>query len=133
MHAELAAAIKSPNVEVVPFLDDMPTAFANADLLVCRSGAGTVAELAAAGKPAILVPYPYAADDHQMANARAMERAGAARVVPDKEFDGPRMLREIQACLDDANLESMAQAARAQAKPGAAARAATLLEDYANA
>jgi len=109
----------------------MSRAFAAADLLVCRSGAGAVAELAAAGKPAVLVPYPFAADDHQMANARALERAGAARVVPDKEMDGPRMLREIQACLENANLESMSRAARAQAKPGAAARAAALLEEYA--
>jgi UDP-N-acetylglucosamine--N-acetylmuramyl-(pentapeptide) pyrophosphoryl-undecaprenol N-acetylglucosamine transferase len=133
MHAELAASCKHPDFELVPFIDDMPQAFAQADLLVCRSGAGTVAELAAAGKPAILVPYPYAADDHQMANARAMERAGGARVVPDKEMDGPRMLREIQACLEDEHLEIMGRAARAQAKPGAAARAATLLEEYAEA
>lgn len=131
MHAEISASIANPAFEVVPFLDDMPRAFAAADLLICRSGAGAVAELAAAGKPAVLVPYPYAADDHQMANARALERAGAARVVPDKEMDGPRMLREIQACLENANLESMSRAARAQAKPGAAARAAALLEEYA--
>ncbi|MBI2685343.1 MAG: undecaprenyldiphospho-muramoylpentapeptide beta-N-acetylglucosaminyltransferase [Acidobacteria bacterium] len=133
MYAELAAAIRHPDIDIVPFIDDMPKAYAQADLLVCRSGAGTVAELAAAGKPAILVPYPYAADDHQMANARAMERAGAARVTPDKEFDGPRMLREIEACLENGNLESMARAARAQAKPGAASRAAHLLEEYAEA
>lgn len=133
MHAEISAAITNPGVEVVPYIDDMPQAFAQADLVVCRSGAGTVAELAAAGKPSILIPYPYAADDHQMANARAMERAGGARVVPDKEFDAPRMLREIQACLENTHLESMARAARAQAKPGAAARAASLLEEFAEA
>ncbi len=132
MHPELAP-LAAPNVEVRPFLDDMPSAFAQADLIVCRSGAGAVAELAAAGKPAILVPYPYAADDHQMANARALERAGAARVVPDKEFDGPRMLHEIQAALDSNHLESMAAAARTLARPGAAARAAALLDEYAGA
>lgn len=131
MHAELAEAVRHPMVETVPFIDDMPAAFAKADLLVCRSGAGAVAELGAAGKPAILVPYPFAADDHQMANARAMERAGGARVVPDREMDGPRMLREIQACLEAGTLENMGRAARAQAKPGAAARAAALLEEYA--
>jgi UDP-N-acetylglucosamine--N-acetylmuramyl-(pentapeptide) pyrophosphoryl-undecaprenol N-acetylglucosamine transferase len=133
MHAEISAAITNPNVEVLPFIDDMPQAFAQADLLVCRSGAGTVAELAAAGKPAILIPYPYAADDHQMANARALERAGAARVVSDKDFTGPRMLAEIHACLAGETLESMSRAARSQARPGAAARAATLLEEYAEA
>jgi UDP-N-acetylglucosamine:LPS N-acetylglucosamine transferase len=68
-----------------------------------------------------------------MANARAMERAGAARVVPDKEFDGPRMLREIQACLENNNLQIMSRAARALAKSGAASRAASLLEEYAEA
>ena len=133
MHSELAAAITGDRVEVIPYIDDMPRAFAQADLIVCRAGAGTVAELAAAGKPSILVPYPYAADDHQMANARAMERAGGARVVADKEFNGPRMLREIEACLAGGHLETMAAAARSLAKPGAAARAATLLEEYAEA
>jgi UDP-N-acetylglucosamine--N-acetylmuramyl-(pentapeptide) pyrophosphoryl-undecaprenol N-acetylglucosamine transferase len=133
MYSEIRAAIHNENVEVVPFFDDMPAAFAQADLIVCRSGAGAVAELAAAGKPSILIPYPYAADDHQMANARAMERAGAARVVPDREFNGLRMLREIQSCLEDNNLETMAHAAREQAKPGAASRAASLLEEYAAA
>ena len=67
--------------EVAPFIDDMPAAFAEADLVVCRSGAGAVSELAAAGKPSVLVPFPFAADDHQTRNAEAMERAGAARLV----------------------------------------------------
>jgi len=133
MHEEMKAAISHPDVSVVPFIDDMPGTFAQADLIVCRSGAGAVAELAAAGKPAILVPYPYAADDHQMANARAMERAGAARVVADKEMNGPRLSSEIQVCLEGTTLEAMARAARDRAKPGAAARAATLLEEYAEA
>ena len=67
--------------EIVPFIADMPAAFAAADLVVCRSGAGAVSELAAAGKPSILVPFPFAADDHQTRNAEAMERGGAARLV----------------------------------------------------
>jgi len=131
MFAELSS-LASDSIQVVPFLEDMPQAFAQADLIVCRSGAGAVAELAAAGKPAILVPYPYAADDHQMANARAMERAGAARVVPDAEFDGPRMFTELQSAFRNGTLESMARSARGLAKPGAAARVASLLEEYAN-
>jgi UDP-N-acetylglucosamine--N-acetylmuramyl-(pentapeptide) pyrophosphoryl-undecaprenol N-acetylglucosamine transferase len=133
MYDEISTAMRHCNMEVVPFIDDMPYAFGQADLIICRAGAGAVAELSAAGKPSVLVPYPHAADDHQMANARAMERAGAARVVGDKEMDGPRMRHEIEACLDDEHLESMARAARLQAKPGAAARAATLLEEYAEA
>src|SRR6476620_7680926 len=64
--------------EVVPFIGDMPAAFAAADLVICRSGAGTVSELAAARRPSVLVPFPFAADDHQTRNAEAMQRGGAA-------------------------------------------------------
>ncbi len=64
--------------EVAAFIPDMPAAFAQADLVVCRSGAGAVSELAAAGKPSILIPFPFAADQHQLKNAEAFERAGAA-------------------------------------------------------
>jgi UDP-N-acetylglucosamine--N-acetylmuramyl-(pentapeptide) pyrophosphoryl-undecaprenol N-acetylglucosamine transferase len=74
--------------EVTPFIADMPAAFAEADLVVCRSGAGAVSELAAAGKPSILVPFPFAADDHQTRNAEAIERGGAARLVRDAEMNG---------------------------------------------
>jgi UDP-N-acetylglucosamine--N-acetylmuramyl-(pentapeptide) pyrophosphoryl-undecaprenol N-acetylglucosamine transferase len=115
--------------QVVAFIDDMPRAFAAADLIVCRAGAGAVSELAAAGKPSILVPYPYAADDHQMKNALAMQRAGAARVVPDAELNGERLRDEIRACLEPGVLEAMGAAARRMARPGAAARAADLLEE----
>lgn len=114
---------------VTMFIDDMPAAFAKADLIVCRAGAGAVAELAAAGKPSILVPYPYAADDHQSKNAQALQRAGAARVVPDSEMDGSRLMKEILACLEPGVLEAMGTAARTLAKPGAASRAADLLEE----
>jgi UDP-N-acetylglucosamine--N-acetylmuramyl-(pentapeptide) pyrophosphoryl-undecaprenol N-acetylglucosamine transferase len=114
--------------ELVPFLADMPAAFAKADLVISRSGAGTVSELAAAGKPSILVPFPYAADDHQMKNAQALEKAGAAIVIRDQDFDGPRLMRELVK-LDAATLQRMSQAARRFAKPGAAARAAELLEE----
>src|SRR5262249_36987181 len=69
--------------EIVDFIRDMPAAFAAADLIVCRSGAGAVSELAAAGKPSILVPFPFAADDHQTRNAEALERAGAAKLIRD--------------------------------------------------
>ena len=70
------------SAEVSPFIDDMPGAFARADLLVCRSGASTVAEVTAAGKPAIFIPLPTAADDHQTRNAEALADAGAARLLP---------------------------------------------------
>ena len=117
---------------IVPFIDDMPAAFAAADLVVCRSGAGAVAELAAAGKPAILVPFPFAADQHQLRNAEAFARAGAARLVPDAGMNGPRLFEEIVALASSAgSLQRMGQAARSLAHAGAAARAAEILEEVA--
>ena len=79
--------------EVVPFIADMPAAFAAADLIVCRAGAGAVSELAAAGKPSILVPFPFAADDHQTRNAEAMERAGAPRAGSRRRNDRREAVR----------------------------------------
>jgi len=118
--------------EVLPFIEHMPAAFAAADLVVCRSGAGAVAELAAAGKPSILVPFPFAADDHQLRNAEAFARAGAARLVPDREMTGRRLFDEIVALAADRDrLEQMGRAARTFARPGAAQRAAELLEQLA--
>jgi UDP-N-acetylglucosamine--N-acetylmuramyl-(pentapeptide) pyrophosphoryl-undecaprenol N-acetylglucosamine transferase len=115
--------------EIVPFIGDMPAAFAAADLIVCRSGAGAVSELAAAGKPSILVPFPFAADDHQTRNAEAMERAGAARLVRDVEMTGEKLFGLATAVSEE--LRSMGEAARQFAKPGAARRAADILEEVA--
>ncbi len=112
--------------QLLPFISDMPEAFSQADVVVCRSGAGTVSELAAAGKPSILVPFPFAADDHQMHNAKALEKIGAAVVVRDQEMSGSRLAREL-AKLDAERLRQMGRAARQFSKPGAAARAAEML------
>lgn len=118
--------------EVVPFIQDMPGAFASADLVICRSGAGAVSELAAAGKASILVPFPFAADDHQTHNAEAFERGGAARVVRDAEWNGARMVSLVSELAANAGtLERMGAAARNFARPGAAARAAEILEQVA--
>jgi UDP-N-acetylglucosamine--N-acetylmuramyl-(pentapeptide) pyrophosphoryl-undecaprenol N-acetylglucosamine transferase len=118
--------------EVTPFIRDMPAAFAEADLVVCRSGAGAVAELAAAGKPSILVPFPYAAGQHQLRNAEQMAAAGAARLVRDEEMDGARLFEETRALAGaPEQLRRMGEAARALARPGAAARAADVLEQLA--
>jgi UDP-N-acetylglucosamine--N-acetylmuramyl-(pentapeptide) pyrophosphoryl-undecaprenol N-acetylglucosamine transferase len=133
-HAALAREFAACGLEgeVIPFIEDMPSAFASADLVVCRSGAGAVAELAAAGKPAILVPFPFAADQHQLRNAEALERAGAARLASDREFDGERLYRDVMALASDIGLlASMGQAARALARPRAAQRAADILEELA--
>ena len=117
---------------VTPFVDDMPGAFAESDLVVCRSGAGAVAELAAAGKPSILVPFPYAADQHQLKNAQAMERAGAARLVLDKDMTGESLYQAIVAMAKEpGGLEMMGARARLLAKPDAAARAVEILEEEA--
>jgi UDP-N-acetylglucosamine--N-acetylmuramyl-(pentapeptide) pyrophosphoryl-undecaprenol N-acetylglucosamine transferase len=118
--------------ETVPFIANMPGAFAAADLIVCRSGAGTVSELAAAGRPAILVPFPFAADDHQARNAEAMERGGAAWLVRDAEMTGEKLFEAVTTlAATDSALERMAAAARQFAKPGAAGKAADILEEAA--
>ncbi len=118
--------------EVVRFISDMPAAFAAADLVICRSGAGTVSELAAAGRPSILVPFPFAADDHQTRNAEAMQRGGASRLVRDAEWTGEKMFAAVSdLAAASGRLEEMGAAARALARPGAAARAAEILEETA--
>jgi UDP-N-acetylglucosamine--N-acetylmuramyl-(pentapeptide) pyrophosphoryl-undecaprenol N-acetylglucosamine transferase len=133
---EIRAAFAESGLEgeIVPFITDMPAVFAASDLVVCRSGAGAVSELAAAGKPSILVPFPFAADDHQARNAEAMERAGAARLVRDAEMNGGRLfalVSELAAAPE--TLERMAGAAHGFARPGAAQRAAEILEEVAAA
>lgn len=113
-----------------PFFDDMPQRLTAASLLVCRSGASTVAELAAAGRPALLVPYPFAADDHQRANAEAFAAAGGGWVLPQAALDVERLTAELAACFGDpARLAKAAGAARAFAQEGAAERLADLVLD----
>jgi UDP-N-acetylglucosamine--N-acetylmuramyl-(pentapeptide) pyrophosphoryl-undecaprenol N-acetylglucosamine transferase len=117
---------------LVPFIENMPAAFAEADLIVCRSGAGAVSELAAAGKPSVLAPFPFAADQHQLRNAQAFERAGAARLAPDRELTGQKLFQVVTELASQPGLlERMGQAARRFARPGAAARAAQILEEAA--
>jgi len=102
------------------FIDGFGDALLAGDLVVARAG-GSIFEVAAAGRPAILVPYPYAAGDHQAANARWMERAGAAIVVPDGELTAARLAQVVTALLDDpARLAAMATASRGLARPDAA-------------
>jgi UDP-N-acetylglucosamine--N-acetylmuramyl-(pentapeptide) pyrophosphoryl-undecaprenol N-acetylglucosamine transferase len=114
--------------EVTEFIQDMPAAFAQADLVICRAGAGAVSELAAAGKPAVLIPFPFAADQHQLKNAEAFARAGAARMSPDKEWTGERMFEFVRELSENrAELAKMGAAARSLAHAGAARRAAEIL------
>jgi len=119
--ARAAYAPMGESAEVFKFIEDMPTAFARAELLVCRSGASTVAEITAAGKPAIFVPFPHAADDHQRVNALALERAGAAVLVEESKLEGVWLAETIAALLGDPpRLRRMSEAARALAHPNAA-------------
>jgi UDP-N-acetylglucosamine--N-acetylmuramyl-(pentapeptide) pyrophosphoryl-undecaprenol N-acetylglucosamine transferase len=115
--------------QVRPFLDDMPDCFARANLVMARSGASSVAELAAAGKPALLVPFAAAADDHQKRNAEEMVKAGAAVMLQESDLiEQGKLLDTLTNLLaDPARLASMATAARTQAHPGAAERIADRL------
>lgn len=113
------------NIIIRPYLHNMPVALAAADLAVFRAGAVGLAELVAKGVPAILVPYPYATANHQEFNARAVEAAGAGRVILDKELTGEKLLEEIEKLLiDDANLQAMKKAAKKLGKPDAASEIA---------
>ena len=108
-------------VRVVPFIDDMPQALAQADLVVGRSGASAVSEICAVGRPSLLLPYPYAAGDHQRMNALALVEAGAALCVDVEQASPERLADELGRLLSDkARLSAMARAARRLARPDAA-------------
>ncbi|MEP4380313.1 MAG: undecaprenyldiphospho-muramoylpentapeptide beta-N-acetylglucosaminyltransferase [Alphaproteobacteria bacterium] len=122
------AALNMP-VELETFFDNMPSRLAAAHLVVGRAGASTVAELTAAGRPALYVPYPHAVDDHQMANARAVEAAGAGWVMAQGEYTPAAMAGWLEAALESADaLARVAAAARALGHPDAADRLADLVE-----
>lgn len=105
---------------VLPFIDDMAGSYAEADFVIARSGAGTVAEITALGKPSLLIPYPFATNDHQMANARALEKAGAAVVMPDREAEPGNLREALTNVLQIDKLHTMSRAASALGKPDAA-------------
>lgn len=119
--------------QVEPFLNDMPARFAQAHLVMARGGASTVAELAAAGKPALLVPFAAAADDHQKRNAEVMVEAGAAVMIEEGGLEPPDRLRDALSGLLNSpeRLAAMSAAARTQAHPQAAARIADRLAELA--
>ncbi|MFN0087594.1 MAG: undecaprenyldiphospho-muramoylpentapeptide beta-N-acetylglucosaminyltransferase [Blastocatellia bacterium] len=113
--------------DVKPFIEEMVAEFSSADLVICRAGATTVAELAAAGKPAILIPFPFAADDHQRKNAEAFERAGAGRMILQAELTPERLAQELLwLARDPQQLKRMSDAGKALGRPAAAARVVDL-------
>ncbi len=107
--------------EVHRFIDDMPGYFARSSLLLCRSGASTVAEITAAGKPALFVPFPRAADDHQKRNAEALEKAGAAVMIEESKLTAQGLVETVSSLFQDrARLGQMGEAARRMSHPNAA-------------
>jgi len=129
---QLAYTQNEFRAEVAPFFSQMGERFAQADLIVCRSGAVTVAEIAAAGRAALFIPFGAATDSHQLRNAEEMVRAGAARLIPEPELTGERLAREILALLGDPrNLTELGARARQMARPDAARKIADLIEEIA--
>lgn len=131
MNEEVLAAYAAAGreAEVVPFLHDMEERLFQADLVVCRAGATTCAELTAAGKASLLIPFARSADDHQRVNAAAMEAAGAARMIEEKTLSGEGLARTvIEVLAGDERLRAMEEAAARLGRPDAAARVADLLE-----
>jgi UDP-N-acetylglucosamine--N-acetylmuramyl-(pentapeptide) pyrophosphoryl-undecaprenol N-acetylglucosamine transferase len=118
------------NVDVRPFITDMGAVYAAADLIICRAGATTIAELAAQGLPAIFVPYPHAADDHQRANAEALVRGGAARLVLDHQATGARLAEEVRELIGTPDLlAEMRRRMRQFARPDAATRVLDVIDE----
>jgi len=114
--------------ELAPFFSDLPQRLAAAHLVIGRSGASTVSELATIGRPSILIPFPYAADDHQTANARAYERSGGCLVIPHAEFTAAVLLERLKMLLESPQrLSDMAAQALAAGRPDAAARLADVV------
>jgi UDP-N-acetylglucosamine--N-acetylmuramyl-(pentapeptide) pyrophosphoryl-undecaprenol N-acetylglucosamine transferase len=119
--AQASYANLGSSIEVYRFIDDMPGRFAQADLLICRSGASTVAEVTAAGKAAVFVPFPRAADDHQKRNAEALERAGAAMMLEESKLNRESLVGAVSSLFSEpSRLEKMAEAARKLSHPDAA-------------
>jgi UDP-N-acetylglucosamine--N-acetylmuramyl-(pentapeptide) pyrophosphoryl-undecaprenol N-acetylglucosamine transferase len=115
------------SAEVSPFIEDMPQMFARADLLFCRAGASTVAEITAAGKPAILVPFPHAADNHQRRNAETLVEAGAAVMLPEEQLTPQRLVETVVSLLcAPVRLRAMADAAQRISHAGAAGEIARM-------
>ncbi len=128
-----AYARREINAEVVPFLTNMAERFAWADVIVCRAGAITAAEIAAAGRAAIFIPFGKATDSHQLRNAQEMSRAGAGRVISEVELTAEKLTAEIFSLLDQPQeLEKISAAARGLARPHAARDIVNLIEAAAN-
>ncbi|MEP6919650.1 MAG: undecaprenyldiphospho-muramoylpentapeptide beta-N-acetylglucosaminyltransferase [bacterium] len=120
----------SERADVRKYIDDMVVSFANADLVICRAGATTTAELIAAGKASIMIPFPLAADDHQRKNAKALEAEGAAKLILQRDLSGTGLAREIERLVKSQDeVRKMEEASRRLARGDAAAAAVDLIEE----
>jgi len=120
----------SRSATVKRYIDDMVASFANADLVICRAGATTTAELIAAGKASLMVPFPFAADDHQRKNAEALANAGAARMILQQDLSGERLAQEIATLArEPERITAMEQSARKLARGDAAAAVVDMVEE----
>lgn len=141
LHGEAAAAWEraraehdGPRVRCIDFIEDMGAAYAAADIVVCRAGATSIAELTALGRPSVLVPYPHATRDHQTHNARALAQVGGAQVVEDSELTGRRLVDAVEPWIADASArEAAARAARVFGRRDAAMLVARLVLDQVRA
>jgi UDP-N-acetylglucosamine--N-acetylmuramyl-(pentapeptide) pyrophosphoryl-undecaprenol N-acetylglucosamine transferase len=130
----VAYARREFKAEVVPFISNMAQRFAQADLIICRSGAITVAEIAAAGRAAIFVPFAAATDSHQLRNAQVLEHAGAAKIIPQPELTPQRLASEIFSLLEQpAQITEMEKRVRTFAHPRAVEEIVDLIERVARA
>jgi len=120
------------NADVRPYISEMVTEFAKSDLIICRAGATTCAELAAAGKASIMIPLPTAADDHQRNNAEAMQKAGASRMILQKDLTADALAKEILALIESTDaITEMETAAKGLARSDAAEATVNLIEELA--
>jgi UDP-N-acetylglucosamine--N-acetylmuramyl-(pentapeptide) pyrophosphoryl-undecaprenol N-acetylglucosamine transferase len=127
---EKARAQGGPRVRCIDFIEDMGAAYAAADIVVCRAGATSIAELTALGRPSVLVPYPHATRDHQMHNARALAQVGGAQVIDDGELSGRRLVDAVEPWIADGDArDAAARAARVFGRRDAARQVARLVLD----
>jgi UDP-N-acetylglucosamine--N-acetylmuramyl-(pentapeptide) pyrophosphoryl-undecaprenol N-acetylglucosamine transferase len=128
----VAYARREINAEVLPFIGNMAERFAQADLIVCRAGAITAAEVAASGRAAIFIPFGASTDSHQLRNAQEMQGAGAARLITESQLTAERLAQEIFSLFErPAELQAMAASARRLAKPNAVQEIVNLIEKVA--
>jgi UDP-N-acetylglucosamine--N-acetylmuramyl-(pentapeptide) pyrophosphoryl-undecaprenol N-acetylglucosamine transferase len=126
---EYADAGWNEQADVCSYIDNMMADFAAADLVICRAGATTTAELIAAGKASIMIPFPFAADDHQRKNAEALEAARASRMILQKDVSGERLAKEIISLMNSEELDRMEEASRKLGHRDAAAGVVNLIEE----